>query len=308
MAIVRRILIGALALALATACGSKSGGGGDGDKPKVDVSIFPLYDLVRRVGGDRLDVQLVLQPGKTEHAYDPTPKEMARLQNAKLGITVGLDMDTWAEQVMQGTKVVHVGDVVKTMPIAVEPIGEDEAHGSGEKDADDKPGAPDPHVWMDPLRMVDAVDTIAKELTALDPKGKDAYAKNADAVKASLRALDGKIAARAKAWSKHVIVTFHGSMSYYAKRYGVTIAAVVEPLAGKEPTAKYITEVLDAIKRGKASALFTEPQFDPAPGKTIADQADIPLGELDPVGGVAGRDSYEKLLEWNTDQLEKALK
>jgi len=295
-----------LLLAALVACGSKSGGAGD--KPKVAVSIFPLYDLARRVAGDRLDVALVLPPGKSEHQYDPTPQEMARLQGAKLGIAVGFDMDSWVEPVMQGAKLVRVGERVKTMPIAVEPIGEAEAHAGEAPDADDKPGAPDPHVWMDPQRMITVVDAIVGELAAVDAAGKDAFAKNGETVKASLRALDDKIAARAKTWTKHVIVTFHGSMSYYAKRYGVTIAAVVEPLAGKEPTPKYVGEVLAAIKRGNASALFSEPQFDRGPGETIAREAGIPLGELDPVGGVDGRDSYEKLIEWNTDQLERVLK
>jgi ABC-type Zn uptake system ZnuABC Zn-binding protein ZnuA len=161
---------------------------------------------------------------------------------------------------------------------------------------------------MDPERMATIVDAITAELVAVDPAGKDTYTKNADALKASLKTLDTAIAGRAKAWTRRTIVTFHGSMSYFAKRYDIRIAAVVEPIAGKEPTATYIAEVIGAIKRGKAAALFTEPQLDKGPGQTIASEAGIPLGELDPVGGVAGRDSYELLLTWNADQLEKALK
>lgn len=310
MAGARTIVFAAVALALVAGpglgCGSKRGG--PGDKPKLVVSIFPLYDVTRRVAGDRFDVELVLPPGKSEHAFEPTPRDMTRLSGARLGVVVGLDLDGWAEQVMQGTPLLRVGDSVKTIPIDVEPIGEAEAHAGEAPDADDKPGAPDPHVWMDPVRMKQIAAVIAIKLGELDPPGKPTFAKNAEAVAASLAALDTRIAARAKAWRKHVIVTFHGSMSYYARRYGVKIAAVVEPLAGKEPTPKYIAEVLAAIKRGEASALFSEPQFDRGPGETIAREAGIPLGELDPVGGVAGRDSYEALLGWDTDQLEQALK
>ena len=156
--------------------------------------------------------------------------------------------------------------------------------------------------------MSAAVDVIAAELTTLDPAGKDIFAKNAAAVKESLARLDADTAARVKTWSKKTIVTFHGSMSYYTTRYGLRIAAVVEPLAGKEPTPQYVAEVLAAIKRGQAAALFSEPQLDRRPAEVIASEARIPLGELDPVGGVAGRDSYETLITWNTDQLEKVLK
>jgi zinc transport system substrate-binding protein len=319
------IKLGACVVAVAAlaSCGNKSGGGGD--KPRVAASIFPLYDLTRRVAGDRVEVMLVLPPGKSEHGYDPTPKEIARLEGAKLGIVVGLDMDGWAENILRGAggaKIVRIGDKVKTMPIDVEPIGEEEGHDEhGEHhDGDhhdekgeehhhhEEVGAPDPHVWLDPDRMLGTVDVIAGELAAMDPGGKDVYAKNAEATKDQLKKLDAAIAARSKAWSNHTIVTFHGSMSYFAKRYGIRIAAVIEPLAGKEPTPGYITEVLAAIKRGNAAALFSEPQLDKAPAEMVAREAKIPLGELDPVGGVAGRDSYEALLNWNTDQLEKLLK
>ncbi len=324
------VLVG---LALALGCGGKKADGAGG-KPKIAVSIFPLYDLTRRIAGDRAEVLLVLPPGKSEHGYDPTPKEIARLSGSRLAIAVGLDMDTWVEGIMKTAgevRVLRIGDKVKTIPIDVEPIGEEEAghddhgdhddHGKGssalalappEDDHDDhghaEVGSPDPHVWMDPERMLGVVDLLAAELTTMDPAGKDAYAKNAETLKTAIRDIDAKITARSKAWTKHTVVTFHGSMAYFAKRYGVRIAAVVEPIAGKEPTAAYIAEVIGAIRHSKAAALFTEPQLDRGPGEMIAKEAGIPLGELDPVGGVAGRDTYETLLSWNTDQLEKVLK
>ncbi len=318
----RRPLVLLLVLLFAAACGKQASTGSG--KPRIAVSIFPLYDVTKRIAGDRFDVILVLPPGKSEHGYDPTPKEIARLQGAKLGIAVGLDMDTWVENIMKNAggvpKLLRVGDKVKTMPIDVEPIEPDAGSGSGEREDNEaeevedhaeqqrEVGAPDPHVWLDPERMISIVDAIAGELAVIDPEGKDTFTSNANAVKASLEQLDAAIMARSKAWSKHTIVTFHGSMSYFAKRYGLVIAAVVEPLAGKEPTATYLAEVIEAVKKNQAAALFTEPQLDRGPGETIAKEAGVPLGELDPVGGVKGRDSYEALLTWNTDQLEKVLR
>src|SRR5271154_4929104 len=89
----------AVLLLLCAACNSKTAATG---KPRVAVSIFPLYDLARRVAGDRLDVVLVLPPGRSEHSYDPTPKEMARVADAKLGVSVGLQMDEWLERIVRG--------------------------------------------------------------------------------------------------------------------------------------------------------------------------------------------------------------
>jgi zinc transport system substrate-binding protein len=325
---IRSAVLGVLVgLVLVASCGSKkeggagsgtagSGGSGpstptpSGSKPKIAVSIFPLYDVTRRIAGDRAEVLLILPPGKSEHGYDPTPQEIAKLDGAKLGVAVGLDMDGWAENVMKSAgdpKVLRIGDKVKTMPIDTTPI-EDESAPKDPDDHDPEVGAPDPHVWLDPDRMILVTQAISAELTALDPAGKETYAKNADTVIASLKDLDAKIMARSKAWTKHTVVTFHGALAYYAKRYGVRIGAVVEPIAGREPTAAYIAEVIEAIKKNKASALFSEPQFEKAPGEVIAKEAKIPLGELDPIGGVTGRDTYETLLTWNTDQLEAVLK
>src|SRR6476620_6979727 len=210
-----------LLLVLAAACGKKPDSGNG--KPRIAVSIFPLYDVTRRIAGDRFDVVLVLPPGKSEHGYDPTPKEIARLEGAKLGIAVGLDMDTWVENIMKTAggvpKLLRVGDKVQTMPIDVEPIEPGEGSGEHEEneaeEAEDhaeqehEVGAPDPHVWLDPERMMTIADAIASELAAIDPQGKDTFTNNAAEVKASLKDLDAKIIARSKTWSKHTIVTFH---------------------------------------------------------------------------------------------------
>jgi zinc transport system substrate-binding protein len=289
---------GTLAALLAVAgCGNK--GAEDDAKPRVAASIFPIYDLTRRIAGDRLDVTLVLPPGTSEHAAKAT------VSSAKLVIAVGLDVDPW----VKSANVFRLGEKLPTMAIDVEPM--DEAAGSGEQEEVEEhgeKGTPDPHVWLDPQLMQTAVDLIAEQLARVDPGGKQTFAKNAAAVKQSLAQLDAKLAERSKAWTKRTIVTFHGSMAYFAKRYDLRIAAVVEPVAGKAPSAAYRGEVLAAIKAGKAAAVFSEPQLEKAPAERIAKDAAIALGELDPLGGLAGRESYEALLTWNADQLDAALK
>lgn len=299
-------ILGVLALCGALlGCGGKSGGSG---KPRVAVSIFPVWDIAKRVAGDRLDVVLVLPPGRSEHDYDPTPKEMARIAEAKLALAVGLELDGWVEKIVQGAagggvKIVHIGPKVDPLPVELEEVG---AEHEGEEHHEH--GDLDPHFWLDPVRTQKAVDVIVAAFSELDPAGADGYRARGEEVKQSLAALHAQIDGRAKGWSKKVIVTFHGSMGYYARRYGLTIAAVIEPFPGKEPTAKYMQEVLAAIKSSGAAALFSEPQLDKGPAQAIAKEAGVPLHELDPVGGTEGVESYEKLLTHNTDVLETALR
>jgi zinc transport system substrate-binding protein len=307
-------------LVVAAACGKKADSA-SGDKARVAVSIFPLYDVARRVAGDRLDVVLVLPPGRTEHSYDPTPGEMARVAKAKLAISVGLGMDGWLEKIVQGA----AGSDVPTLQLgprvdprkmtneevgveAVEEAGEEPGHAGQHGKREEGRGAEDPHFWLDPVRMKRAVDAMVEAFITLDPAGAEGFRARSEEVKKSLDDLHKGLDAKSKGWTKHTIVTFHGSMGYFAERYGLTVAAVVEPFPGREPTPRYLKEVLEAIEKSHASALFSEPQLDKRPAQVIADQSKVPLFELDPIGGTEGADTYEKLLTRNAEVLDKALR
>ncbi|HEU4406212.1 MAG TPA: metal ABC transporter substrate-binding protein [Polyangiaceae bacterium] len=316
------------------ACGSKSAP----KQPAVAASIFPVYDLTRRVAGDRVETVLLLPPGRSEHGYDPTPAEMARVSGAKLTVEVGLGLDDWVGAMVRraaGREVasLRLGPKASPRPITTEAVGEEAAehghdehekgerhgeHEKGERHGEHEKGERrgehahergglDPHVWLDPVRMRDATPAIVESLSTLDPEGAQGYRARGEALREALSALDAEIGARAKRWARRVIVTFHGSMGYYAERYGLKVAAVIEPFPGREPTAKYVKEVLAAIAASKPAALFSEPQLDRRPAQAIADEAKLPLFELDPVGGGPNVDSYEKLLRHDTDMLERAL-
>ncbi len=284
-------------------------------KPRVAVSIFPLFDVARRIAGDRIDVVLVLPPGRTEHSYDPTPKEMQKLAGARLGVAVGLDLDSWLEKIVKGAAgdgvtFLELGPRAQPRPMGKEHIGEDEAQAASGAPDDDHHGANDPHFWLDPVRMAMTIDSMVDAYGVLSPKDRDAgYFKGRGAeVHKALGELHARIDARSKKWTRKSIVTFHGAFGYYASRYGLDVVAVIEPFPGKEPTAKYLAVVLDEIKKKKPAALFSEPQLDRRPAQVVADQSKLALYELDPIGGTSGADTYEKLIDADTDVLEKALK
>ncbi len=349
-------MLATAAFSLLPAC-KRGAEAGPGDKALVAVSIFPLYDLVKRIAGDALSVALVLPAGRSEHSYDPTPGEMARIAKAKLAISVGLGMDGWLEKIVKSAAgaevpILQLGSKANPRKMTAEEVGaeaaeeavheqEEKKEQEAEKDKDHdhdhdhdhakegeakghKPtreldtedekkaaepekhdhghdhhahahGALDPHFWLDPVRMGGTVDAVVEALSKLDSSASAGFRSRGDAMKKTLDDLHKSIDSKSKAWSKKTIVTFHGSMGYFAERYGLKIAAVIEPFPGKEPTPKYMKEVLAAIEKAKPAAMFSEPQLDRRPAQVIADQSKIPLFELDPVGGSAGVDSYEKL-------------
>jgi len=306
---------------------SKGCGKGDGGRTQISVSIFPIYDLVRRVAGPDADVALLLPPGKNEHSFDPTPKDIETAARSKVGVMVGLGLDPWMEKLMKdaapNARLLKVGDRVPTLVVKDDPIGDDDHdhdkdgkqdhgkddHGKDDHDHDHEgKGATDPHVWLDPERARLIVRAIAEELGKADSPHAIAYRQRATEVDTSLAALDKELEERTKALKTRGFVTFHGSFQYFADRYKLDILAVIEPFPGSQPTGEYVTKVLKVIKDKKVPALFSEPQLDPRPAKVLADEAKIPLGVLDPVGGGPETDTYEKMLRYDMAQLEKHLK
>ena len=313
-----------LLLAVLPGCKACGKGGAESQRLSVSVSIFPIYDLVRRVAGPDADVGLLLPAGRNEHSFDPTPKDIEAASRARVGVMVGLGLDPWMEKLMKDAapkaRLLKVGDRVPTLNIKDDPIGDDEADKAREAAAkagakveshdehEHEKGATDPHVWLDPERARLIVRAIAEELGKADSAHAFDYRKRATEVDESLAALDKEIETRAKALTTRGFVTFHGSFQYFAERYKLDILAVIEPYPGSQPSGAYVTKVLGVIKAKNVPALFSEPQLDPRPAKVLADEAKIPLGVLDPVGGGAETDTYEKMIRFDMSALEKHLK
>lgn len=311
---IRHALVASLALAAFSGCPKDKDKPTDAvAKPRVAVSIFPLHDIAKRVAGDRLDVVLILPPGKSEHGYEPTPKEVARVADSKLVVLAGFSMDEWAEKLVKtaspNATSLELAPKCQPQAFTQDHVGEAAAAEVAKDDGDEgeEPGAMDPHFWLDPVRMQTAIDVLVTEFTRLDAASAEGFKTRGEEVKKSLAALHADLDASQKKWTKRKVVTFHASMGYFIGRYNLELAAVIEPFPGREPTAKYMAEVLEAVKKTGAAALFSEPQLDRAPARTVADQAKLPLFELDPVGGTPGVESYEKLLRSNAAVLEKAL-
>ena len=305
--------VAALVSLVSLPTGCKSCNSSASGKTRVAVSIFPIYDVVRRVAGPDADVILVLPPGHTEHSFDPSPKDIEEVSQAKLGVMVGLSLDPWMEKLMKdaapNARTIKVGERVPTLTVKDDPIGDEAAHRTiPEDDHDHDKGATDPHVWMDPSRVRLMVKAIGDELSKVDSAHANAYRERATQVDGEIDKLDKEVETQTKAWKTRGFITFHGSFNYFADRYKLDILAVIEPFPGSTPTGEYIEEVLKVVTDKKVPALFGEPQLDQRPAKTIADQAKIALGTLDPVGGTPETDSYEKLIRYNVATLEKYLK
>lgn len=298
-----------LAIAL-SGVGCQSCNKGAATRVKVVVSLFPVYDLTRRIAGPDADVTLIVPPARSPHGFEPAPEDKRIATSAKLGVMVGLGLDSWLETLMKdspGARVLKVGDRVPTLPTTDDPLGAID-YSQGASDRDKAQGREDPHVWLDPQRAQLIARAIAEELGRIDGAHALAYRQRATELDTALATLDSEVEGQLRALSRKDFIPFHGSFGYFAERYRLSILAVVETAPGTAPPESHKTKVLTLIKDKHVPVLFREPTLDPAPAEALASEAKVPALALDPVGGSAETDSYEKLIRFNAKQLEAHLK
>ncbi len=262
-------------------------------------TVFPLYDLARRVAGDRLEVKLILAPGLDPHDYQPRPHDVVGLADAGLIFAVGLGLDPWAQSLARSAgageaRVFELGplmDPILAPPgmIRPEPLV-------------------DPHFWTDPVRAQRAVDVIVEALSGLDPPGAPFYRERASAVRRSIQALHVDVSRQSQVWTRRRIVTLHGSLFYFAARYGLEVAGVVQPVPGSEPSAQHLETLLAELRAEDPAALFSEPQLESQIAATLAREAGVALHPIDPIGGGPGAESYEQLVRGIARAMDGALR
>ncbi len=284
----------AVALVVSACGGSAPAGKRQAGKGKllVAASIPPIADFVREVGGDRVDVLLMVPPGASPHTYEPTPAQMRQLAQARLLFINGVGLEFWAEKAADAA-----GPSLRLVVLSegIEILDKTD-HGGG-----------NPHIWLSPVRAQEYVKRIRDALIAADPDGADEYRANAAAYLKQLQALDAEIRAAVKTFKSREMVTFHASWAYFIHDYGLHQAAVLETTPGKEPSAAEIAHIVEIIRQTHAPAVFAEPQFSPRAAQVIADEAGVPVLTLDPLGGIPPRETYIKLMRWNLAQLKRGL-
>lgn len=290
---------------LGAGCGQKSASG----KLTVVATIFPLADFVKNVAGDSVEVFTLLPAGASPHTYEPTPGDMKAVAKAALLVVNGAGLDFWVEKLKSAASDNMVVLDTSTA-LADEDLVSGEEHEHEHEGEDDEHGGVNPHYWLDPVLAQKQVEAIAAALAAVDPENKDFYLDNATSYVDELKSLDEEIKTATQAFSSREFVTFHPAWTYFANRYGLVQAAVIEESPGKEPSPDYIMDVIDMVKALEVKAIFAEPQFSTKAADAIAADSGAEVLLLDPIGGpdLEGRDSYIALMRYNVGQMEEAMK
>lgn len=282
-------------------CGGVSAGG----KLKVAASIAPLADFCRQVGGDLVEVELMVPSGASPHSYEPTIDQMKFLAEAELLVLNGLELESWTGSVL--SKAGNPG-LVQVETAAAIPREELIAANAGEEDS----GVWDPHVWLDPQLAAWQVGAIRDALAAADPDHARQYRDNASSYLRQLEALDTWTGEATASFTQREFVAFHSSWTYFAQRYGLDMAGVVEELPGKEPSASQVAELIDTIRSENVTVIFAEPQFSTRAAEAIAQSSggEVEVVILDPLGNPddPALDTYDEMMRHNVEAMGEALR
>jgi zinc/manganese transport system substrate-binding protein len=239
------------------------------DRLKVVATFSIVGDVVKNVGGDRVDLTMLVGPNADAHVYSPTPTDARKLADAKLIVVNGLGFEGWIDRLVKasGSKapIVVAANGVKPRRMA---DSHGHSHGS------------DPHAWQSVANVKLYAANIRNGLIAADPAGKAAYEANATAYLAKLDALDREVrdaVAKIPAERRRVITT-HDAFGYFQDAYGLEFIAPQGVSTESEASAKDVARIIAQIKRQKIPALFMENISDPRLLKRIADETGAKAG------------------------------
>ena len=261
------------------------------DQHKILVTFYPIYQFTKAVGGDKVDVSIIIPSGVEPHDWEPTIQDIENLKKANMIIINGAGLEPWIPKLVSENPNMVIVDSSKNIELL--------KHDNN---------MTDPHIWLDPILVKIQVQNIADGLTKIDPKNADYYQQNANQYKEKLDSLDDEIKTDLASCDKKDFLSFHDAFSYFSKEYGLnqnTIVGGLNPEA--EPTAQTLEDMTQKAKTLGIDIVFTEEAVNPQISKVIADEIHGKVLVLSPLEVTDIHDGYIEKMQNNLSNLKEAL-
>lgn len=232
----------------------------DNGKIDVAVSIGPEVEFVKAVGGDKVNVILMVPSGSDPHTYEPLPGQLTRVSNAKMYAEVGTPVE------FEINYMGKIKSINPTMLVVNCSEGVNLISNTAENESDEV----DPHIWTDPKNAEIMVENIYQGLVQIDPADKDYFQKNRDQYLKKLDELDKNATKLIKEKNSSIIIVFHPAFGYYAKEYNLTMIAAM--INDEEPSPQRIAMLVDTAQKNNIHVVFTEPQYDQKYMQSVSSQ------------------------------------
>ncbi len=266
----------ALSIALVLAAGITASATPSAATIRIVASLNDLGSIASSVGGREVEVAAISRANGNPHRVEVLPSYMVRVSRARIYLKVGLGLDQWADQIVDGS---HNGkllvvDCSRGVPVLEKPTGKvDASMGDVHPDGN-------PHYWLDPRNGGIVARNIAGALSRADPAHAADFAARAEEFATAADAESVKGAQAASALPVRDIVTFHRSWSYLANAFGLSVVATVEPVPGIPPTGRHLNDLVNLIRERKVQLLLEEPYFSEDAGDFLARETGIRVARI----------------------------
>jgi zinc transport system substrate-binding protein len=252
------------------------------DAFRVFVSILPQAYFAERIGGGRIEVEVLVQPGQDPHILELTPKQMARLAEADLYFRMGVDFENaLMPRIESAVAQLEVVDCREGLTLRdMESVSHEHESEQESEQGDDHEGL-DPHVWLSVHNAMQISRTMRAALIRLDPAGEDVYEQGFGSLIEDLEALDENIAEILAPVKGKPFFVFHPAFGYFADDYG--LAQVAVEIAGSEPSARQLAHIIEEAQEREVRILFVQPQFSRKSAEAIAEAIDGAVVPIDPL-------------------------
>ena len=268
-----------LTIASLTACSSPSVKEEEAKTPlQVTVSIVPQEYFVKRIGGDRVSVNAMIQPGTDPHTYEPKPEQLKTTAQSQAYFKIGVSLeDAWKDRLNslnQQMLIVDTSQGVDKIPLTAEhdhdhdhDHNHDHDHAKAKTEQAGK-NTLDPHIWLSPKRVKAQAETIYQTLAQLDPGQEAIYRANLEKFSRELDALDQEIRQNLAGIKNKKFMVFHPEWGYFAQDYGLEMIAI--EIDGNEPSAAQLSQLIKQAKEENIKVIFAQPEFSQKTAETIA--------------------------------------
>ncbi|MEM6706566.1 MAG: zinc ABC transporter substrate-binding protein [Acidobacteriota bacterium] len=275
--------------------------GAQAEKLRIGITLHPYYSFVTNIVEDLASVVPLIDAGNNPHNYTPRPEDMKRVLTMDVLVVNGIGHDEWAFDILNAAgrqddlRLIYANDGVALIPVA----------GGGDAKV------VNPHTFISTTAAIQQIYTIAKALGEIDAANADAYRRNARAYALKLRRMRADFMAQLTDVdvSSFRCATMHGAYGYLMQEFGLSVAAVIEPRHGVQPTARQLAKTIDEIQATGVSVLFAEKYFTSKLAQTIRDATGVEMFSFSHMSdGTYAKDLFEEEMRSNLETLVAAVR
>lgn len=304
-----------LILIMLCSCTKKEASAPDStNKISVVTTLFPLYDFSRKIGGDKVQVALLLPPGMEAHGFQPKPDDAIRVSRADVFIYTNKLMEPWAVKFADNLASAKLLLVDSSSGVTFLKGGAGAAHDSEhEHDGKSRGGGMDPHIWLDFANAKIMVHNIAAAFIAKDPANSSYYSANEAVLIADLKSLDDAFKSGLSNCRKSTFLHGgHYTFGYLAHRYGLHYESASAVNVDAEPTATNVINLLKKVKSLGLNHVYSEEMLSPKVSEMIAREAGVSILMLHGAHNISKDDfnagmTFDLLMRKNLDNLKTGL-